>query len=545
MTRASLEARVAATLILVALAAGCGIDGLRRTDSGGGVFPNGIEPPDTQVAVGPSHVVEIVNYARMRVIDKAHLGTFTDVDLHGVVGCPGLIADPRVQYDAASGRWFISLLQTDSPGPAAWCLAVSTDGNPSSFYHYEFDLPNNYYPDYQGLGIGDDKVVLTGDLATGSSDVPGGSAAVLVVRKSDVTAGVAQTASMPRRQYFAPDPAGSQYFPLQPAMALSPVPGAAVYVAGVDSEHAPTAALVRQFTGLPHASGSGVTVTSTMVGPLGSFAQAPAAQQKGTNVRVPSSHVLDNRIQSVVYRDGSLWLASQAACTPAGDTQARSCLRLVEIQPSGSSLPVNQDITFGTVGDDYFYPAITLDAQDDLVAVFNRSSANEYVSVYVSGRAPTDALGTLRQPPYLLKAGQVFYQGGAGRWGDYSGAAVDPSNPLLVWLGAEYPLPAANGVPQWGTWLGLVSKTFIPGNAAPTVTSISPASGPTTGGTAVIITGTGFQSGATVKIGGVVATRSRPWVSAWWALHCCSLDHACRASTSGFPRRCSSAPISI
>jgi hypothetical protein len=42
--------------------------------------------------------------------------------------------------------------------------------------------------------------------------------------------------------------------------------------------------------------------------------------------------------------------------------------------------------------------------------------------------------------------------------------------------------------------------------AAPTVTLIAPASGPTTGSTAVTITGTAFRTGATVTIGGTAAT---------------------------------------
>jgi hypothetical protein len=41
---------------------------------------------------------------------------------------------------------------------------------------------------------------------------------------------------------------------------------------------------------------------------------------------------------------------------------------------------------------------------------------------------------------------------------------------------------------------------------APTVTSVTPASGPTAGGTSVTIGGTGFQSGATVKFGAASAT---------------------------------------
>jgi hypothetical protein len=42
--------------------------------------------------------------------------------------------------------------------------------------------------------------------------------------------------------------------------------------------------------------------------------------------------------------------------------------------------------------------------------------------------------------------------------------------------------------------------------AAPTITSVSPTSGPTTGGTTITVTGTGFVSGATVRVNGVAAT---------------------------------------
>ena len=42
--------------------------------------------------------------------------------------------------------------------------------------------------------------------------------------------------------------------------------------------------------------------------------------------------------------------------------------------------------------------------------------------------------------------------------------------------------------------------------SAPTLTSVSPASGPTAGGTTITLTGTGFVSGATVRVGGTAAT---------------------------------------
>ncbi|HTO76318.1 MAG TPA: IPT/TIG domain-containing protein [Thermoanaerobaculia bacterium] len=65
-------------------------------------------------------------------------------------------------------------------------------------------------------------------------------------------------------------------------------------------------------------------------------------------------------------------------------------------------------------------------------------------------------------------------------------------------------------------WIGLSSGSAgsytialtvgAPGPPTPTVTSISPTSGPAAGGTAVTITGTNFAAGATVKFGTVAAT---------------------------------------
>jgi hypothetical protein len=57
--------------------------------------------------------------------------------------------------------------------------------------------------------------------------------------------------------------------------------------------------------------------------------------------------------------------------------------------------------------------------------------------------------------------------------------------------------------PDTQTGTGTSLYTYL---AAPTVSAISPTSGPTAGGTAVTITGTSFVSGATVTIGGTAAT---------------------------------------
>ena len=68
------------------------------------------------------------------------------------------------------------------------------------------------------------------------------------------------------------------------------------------------------------------------------------------------------------------------------------------------------------------------------------------------------------------------------------------------------------------TMLPFLGSTAFAATSAPAVTSISPAAGPTAGGTVVIVNGTGFASGATVMFGTVAATGvtvdSTTWITA-------------------------------
>ena len=65
---------------------------------------------------------------------------------------------------------------------------------------------------------------------------------------------------------------------------------------------------------------------------------------------------------------------------------------------------------------------------------------------------------------------------------------------------------AYNTTGQQSTPSTQVSYTVPGGSTAPTITSVSPTSGPATGGTLITITGTSFATGATVRVGGALAT---------------------------------------
>jgi Collagen triple helix repeat (20 copies) len=109
------------------------------------------------------------------------------------------------------------------------------------------------------------------------------------------------------------------------------------------------------------------------------------------------------------------------------------------------------------LGEYYYYPAVEIDASDNLVTVFNRSSTGEFASIYTSAHNVTNGAGAL-QTPIMVQMGLAAYDPSpnAPRWGDYSGAAVDPfDGGASVWVAGEY--MRSDGGADWGTWIARVS----------------------------------------------------------------------------------------
>ena len=92
--------------------------------------------------------------------------------------------------------------------------------------------------------------------------------------------------------------------------------------------------------------------------------------------------------------------------------------------------------------------------------------------------------------------------------GDRRGASASRSlEPVPTWPAAVLTTAEeASGQPLPADLITPLSTTTIAAPPAPTVTAVSPSSGSTAGGTSITITGTGFVSGATVKVGGAAAT---------------------------------------
>src|SRR5450759_91208 len=70
--------------------------------------------------------------------------------------------DPRVLWDAVHSRWIASLLSFDCSAGHLY-VAISAGADPTGAWNiYHLDFPGTV-PDYPGLGISSDKVVISAD----------------------------------------------------------------------------------------------------------------------------------------------------------------------------------------------------------------------------------------------------------------------------------------------------------------------------------------------------------------------------------------------
>ena len=424
--------------------------------SGHNPFP--LVPPDPQLAVGPSHIIEMVNITGA-VYDKS--GVLLSVfSLAGLFNTPSGYPnfDPKVIYDAASGRFFgvyVSLCDNLFGPPCAsdegrLHFAVSTTSNPLDLWNtYSTSLANDFQ-DYPGIGVTSDKITISynrfdidypdGPLSPGCSFEGFCGVQTLVIQKSHLVAGAASPAT-----FLTPPDLG--HFTVRPAHSLSD--GTTQYMASA-TDISSNVFHFWQITGSPAAAN--VSVSDAAHPAIGNLVTPPNAQQAGTSDLIQTN---DNRILEAVWRNNRMWMSATAACVPAGDSTTRSCLKLIEFNTSNNTLV--QDFLFGVAGRYLYYPAIRTDASGNLYVVYSRSSSSEFAQVRVSGRLNTDPPNTMTGDT-LLKAGEVAYTQNPAldqspyRWGDYMGAAVDPADPSIVWVVGEY--AKNDSFEKWGTWIG-------------------------------------------------------------------------------------------
>lgn len=430
-------------------------------------------PPDTQGAVGPEHVMTTLN-SQVRVQDRAGrvLLTLSLAGFWASLGEPSPF-DPKLAFDPYTGRWLFSATANARRADSALLVAVSASADPLAGWHLyrvDADADDLLWADYPSLGFNRFWAGVQVNLFDSQKRL--GRADLYLFDKADLMAGGAGRFT---RFTFA-EGGGTQV----PAVTYD--------------SYEQTLYLLQQWHG--NAGGKGFLRLYAVTGPVGEASlhavafpgvEAPwaaeppngadFAPQRGSTRRLATN---DARVQSVVFRNGSLW-AAQTIFLPA-EAPTRSAVQWWEISPEGSVRQVGRiDDAAGAIF--YAFPSLAVNQHGDALLGFAHFTASDFASGAYALRHADDPPGTMRAPR-LLKAGEAPYVktggGTRNRWGDYSSTVVDPRNDTDFWTVQEYAqAPCAGSGPTltdcWGTWWGQVAP---PGRATPTPTPSSTATPP-------------------------------------------------------------------
>ena len=423
-------------------------------------------PPDPDVAVGPNHVVVVTNVL-IAVYDKSgSLLKIACLDAwFGNVHDPaadGGIFDPRVAYDPHEGRWIvIALARLGSPQRSWYLVSVSQTSDPTGpWWNWRLEgLLNapatgnqNAWADYPDLGF------------DGIPSTSGAGGAIYISANYFDFNDLFRTNGLnilPKAALYSgssfsywlawgrQNAAGFDAFTLRTAKVWDS--GQPEYLVNTVGSFYDQVSLWRVTPTFPPNAVDWVLQATLTVGDYGF---PPNATQKGCADELDT---ISNRMYNAIVRGGKLYSAfTEGVDFGSGIVAA---IRYLRIDTATSNLDL--DVRFGADGVHHWFPAIAPDASGNISLVYARSSSAEYASVYYTGRRTTDST---TQAGALLKAGQLCITG--FRWGDYFGAAPDPSDGTRVWIYGEWAkdLAGVSSDWDWGTWLAQVGF----GNPNPT-----------------------------------------------------------------------------
>lgn len=395
-------------------------------------------PPDPQLGVGAGYVLELTNGTeRVWLVNgsQVHNGS-----LGGLFGAgTDVLSGPQVQFDLASLRWFIAV---DDLTTGKLLLGVSRSSDPTAGWHLASIVPGaGSTPRDPLLAVDSDTVVVTADDFASNGSFQG--AQLWVVNKTAFADGESPTPTA----VDAPDPATEALVPAAPMSDSS-----TIYL--VDDELGENDTL-HLFT--LNGSRPGAVTLSGPTNFTSPTAPPPNAEQPNTTDLLG---VGDGRVDSAAWRAGALWAVATGACTPTGDSAARSCLHLWEVDTATGVL--KQDFTWSTGPGTYdFDPALSIATRGDLALVFGESSATMDPSFLATGQAVTDPADTLEAPVELHNGTgpsdpAVGCSGGVCPFGSDFAIAATPSTNVHFWAVGEF-VPQNSTRIFWRTWVNQVA----------------------------------------------------------------------------------------
>ncbi|MEM7200709.1 MAG: hypothetical protein AAF628_10610 [Planctomycetota bacterium] len=392
---------------------------------GGGfeaITNTGWVPPDPHVAVGPDHLVCLVNGGIAFFAKDGTRTFFQNISgSGGFLGGGGTVFDPRVVFDPHSGRFMVSAAEHVGTRRGYLVLGVSDDDDPNGTWHrYRFDVTaqiGTYFIDFPHLGV-DERAVYVG------ADPFGGyfGHVLYVIDKQPLLTGGPVVPVLVQNDFLTSAGIGTQIGT-----------SAATYLVTLEA----FTATLRVWALTDPLTNPTLVNVPLSIPPLSAPGGAP---QQGSSVLL---NPLDWRVATTSFIDGRLYCAHSADNPPVARWYE------VEIGDWPRSGPAPRLAQTGIVpgqGEATIFPSIAADAYGNVLLCATLSSPTDFPSVAYYTRTAADPPGTMRGP-VLAQASAVPYT--RGTWGHYSAVSLDPRDRATFWCVQEW----ARGRRSWSTWI--------------------------------------------------------------------------------------------
>jgi hypothetical protein len=461
-------------------------------------------PPDPIGAAGTDRVISVVNVG-IECHSKTGTLIFRDAlkDFFSALGAQTLgtwTFDPKIVYDHYENRFVVVTLERtflangDPADDSRILVAVSKTSTPATptsldWWYMAINSKTNiggnwYWADYPGFEVDEEAVYITNNMFPFSA---GNYGVRLWIIDKGVASGGFYSGGAASWNIYNPIPVGFYGMTTMPALVFGP--------GGVGGVGSTIGTFLVGYSSLTNGGPGGTELVQIIrvdnplssptftgqlvdvgdledVGGIYGFPNIPDAPQSGSASLI---EVNDARALDAVWRNNNLWVTTTINPNTANDpiNTGEATAHWFRFNTSAVPAPITVADQGNIGGEDIasdtwtFFPAVAVNGVGDAVFGFSASASSIYCGAYYAGRAPSDALGTV-QTAGTVKAGVDYYLrtfgAGRNRWGDYSGAAVDPSDDFTFWIYNEYAEQRGTGSPpedgRWGTaWMSCANPT--------------------------------------------------------------------------------------
>ena len=499
-------------------------------------YSNQAVVPDSNVAVGPTQVVQFVDRS-FAVFNKSNgavaYGPASGNTLWQALGAPcdsQTNSDEIVQFDKQAGVWV--MLMPSWTYPNQLCVAVSTtdDATNGGWNLYVYLVPRVMFADYPKLAVWPDAYYLTYN--QGDDLVFVGAAACAFDRSAMLTG-----APAPTMQCF--DHIPTSYGVLLPGDldgATPPPTGSPEYFLNFDGNDASLDLWQFHVDWTTPANswfGTSSTNSSPTNIPVAAFTEAcgetiaelnyttgACIPQTGTTQMLDSYG--DRLMYRLAYRNFGTYQALVANQTVTlGTSSSQTGIRWYELQNAGTGFGLYQQGTYAPDSSYRWMGSIAMDKAGDVAVGYSVSSATMSPSIRYTGRVPGDALGTMESEIDILSAAGVTTSSRTNtyRWGDYGAMAIDPTDDCTFWYTTQY---ETGGSPHWSTRIASFSFPSCTQSNTLTVNEVGHGTVTSTDGQISCTNGSGtcsasYATGSSVTLN---ATAASGWTFSGWSGSC-------------------------